>query len=100
MRSILPLSSRWRLPHRIIVKETSNAETLDRSRRLVHGHRGYAVAKQEGIPNVNYMAIHLGTGKCVMMTSVLNPAKYKVMGAYKTPGAASRAMRRTAECHA
>ena len=61
---------------------------------------GTTVAKQEGIPNVYYMAIHLGTGKCVMLTSVPNPAKYKVMGAYKTPGAASRAMRRTAECHA
>jgi len=61
---------------------------------------GTAVAKQEGIPNVYYMAIHLGTGKCVMLTSVPNPAKYKVMGAYKTTGAASRAMRRTAECHA
>ena len=61
---------------------------------------GTAVAKQEGIPNVYYMAIHLGTGKCVMMASVPNSAKYKVMGAYKTPGAASRAMRRTTECHA
>src|SRR5918995_7426382 len=61
---------------------------------------GTAVAKQEGIPNVYYMAIHLGTGKCVMLTSVPNPAKHKVMGAYKTPGAASRAMRRTAEGHA
>ena len=61
---------------------------------------GSAVAKQEGIPNVYYMAINLGTGKCVMMTSVPNPSKYKVMGAYKTPGAASMAMRRTAECHA
>lgn len=61
---------------------------------------GTAVAKQEGIPNVYYMAIDLGTGKCVMMTSVPNSAKYKVMGAYKTQGAASRAMRKTAECHA
>jgi hypothetical protein len=61
---------------------------------------GIAVAKQEGIPNVYYMAINLATGKCVMMTTAPNPSKYKVMGAYKTPGAASRAMRRTAECHA
>ena len=61
---------------------------------------GTATAKQEGIPNVYYMAIHLGTGKCVMMTTVPSPSKYKVMGAYKTPGAASRAMRRAPECHA
>lgn len=61
---------------------------------------GTAVAKQEGIPNLYYMALNLSTGKCVMMTTVPNPSKYKVMGAYKTPGAASRAMRRTAECHA
>ena len=61
---------------------------------------GGAVAKQEGIPNVYYMALNLTTGKCVMMTSVANPSVYKVMGAYKTQRAASRAMRRTAECHA
>lgn len=61
---------------------------------------GGAVAKQEGIPNVYYMALHLATGKCVMMTSLPNPSAYKVMGAYKTQRAASRAMRRTPECHA
>ena len=61
---------------------------------------GTAVAKQEGIPNVYYMAINLATGKCVVMTTTPSPSKDKTMGAYKTPGAASRAMRRTSECHA
>jgi hypothetical protein len=61
---------------------------------------GTAVAKQEGIPNLYYMAINLSTGKCVMMTTAPNPSYYKVMGAYKTARAASRAMHRTAACQA
>ena len=61
---------------------------------------GTATAKQEGIPNLYYMALDLTTGKCVMMATAPTSSRYKLMGTYTTKRAVSRAMRNTAECQA
>jgi hypothetical protein len=67
---------------------------------LVLAAAGTAVAKQEGIPNAYYMAMDLHTGKCIVMTTLPTASRYHMMGTYKNLRAASRAMRKTTECHA
>jgi hypothetical protein len=61
---------------------------------------GSALAKQEGIPNLYYMALDLHTGKCVLMSTAPASSRYKMMGTYKTAQEANRAMRKASECHA
>ncbi len=67
---------------------------------LILAGAGSAMAAPEGFPNLYYMMYDLKTGQCMLMASAPTSSRYKMMGAYKTVRAASRAMRRTTECQA
>jgi hypothetical protein len=41
---------------------------------------GIAAAKQEGIPNPYYVAMHTESGACVIMNKSPNPKFFNVMG--------------------
>ena len=59
---------------------------------------GLAVAKQEGIPNPFYVAIHKESGTCVIMNKVPNPKFFTAMGTYDSMEAAHKAMGGMKEC--
>ena len=50
------------------------------------------------IGNEFYLAADLASGKCMVMTHTPDTSKYKMMGTYKSRGAAMKAMHGMAEC--
>jgi hypothetical protein len=59
---------------------------------------GIAVAKQEGIPNPYFVAIHTDSGACVIMNKTPNSKFFKTMGTYDSMEAAHKAMGGMKEC--
>jgi hypothetical protein len=59
---------------------------------------GLAFAKQEGIPNPYYVAIHNDSGACVIMDKEPNAKYFKTMGKYDSMEAAHTAMGGMKEC--
>ena len=59
---------------------------------------GIAVAKQEGIPNPYFVAVHTDSGACVIMNKSPNPKFFQVMGTYDSMEAAHKAMGGMKEC--
>lgn len=59
---------------------------------------GIAAAKQEGIPNPYYVAMHTESGACVIMNKSPNPKFFNVMGTYDSMEAAHKAMGSMKEC--
>jgi hypothetical protein len=51
---------------------------------------GIAVAKQEGIPNPYFVAVHSESGACVIMNKSPNPKFFQLMGTYDSMEAAHR----------
>jgi hypothetical protein len=59
---------------------------------------GFAFAKQEGIPNPYFVAIHMESGACVIMDKEPNAKYFKTMGKYDSMEAAHKAMGGMKEC--
>ena len=59
---------------------------------------GIAVAKQEGIPNPYFVAVHSESGACVIMNKSPNPKFFQAMGTYDSMEAAHKAMGGMKEC--
>lgn len=59
---------------------------------------GIAVAKEEGIPNPYFVAMHKESGACVIMNKAPNPKFFTSMGTYDSMDAAHKAMGGMKEC--
>lgn len=59
---------------------------------------GMAIAKQEGIPNPYFVAIHNDSGACVIMNKTPDAKYFKTMGTYDSMEAAHKAMGGMKEC--